>query len=83
MTHREPAPSTDPRIGYLDGYHVAFHRRRYGRTTYTYLLAGFDGEPARELACDPWPCLSPKRAEIHAEVLRCLYGVEGGSDVQA
>lgn len=74
-------PPLDPRRGYLNGYSVKFVRRRYGRQTYTWLWAKRDDDdgPMREMPCDPWPCASPKRAEVHAEVLRCLYGIPAGS----
>ena len=74
-------PNQDPTIGYLDGYRIEFKRRRYGRQTFTWLLAARDGEPLRELPCDPWPCTSPKRREVHAEVLRHVYGVLTPADI--
>jgi hypothetical protein len=39
-----------------------YHRRRYGRTTYTWVTAVVDG--VRIELGDPWPCLKPPMREI-------------------
>lgn len=52
---------------YLPGITISLERRRYGRQTYTWLSASrADGKILR--AIDPWPCLSPQKAELVAEL---------------
>lgn len=41
-------------------------RRRYGRTTYTWVEVRV-GDEWVSLG-DPWPCVTPKRAEVEAAV---------------
>lgn len=67
-------PPICPADGYLLGYSIRWHRRRYGRQTYTWVDAKRDGEgnPWVSLG-DPWPCMSPKRAEVHAAALAVLW----------
>jgi hypothetical protein len=79
-------PSEDPRPGYLVGYEIEFERRRYGHTTYTWVygrLEDEDQKPYENWEClgDPWPCITPKRAEIHAEALRILFPTEQAARV--
>lgn len=54
------------------GYQVYVERRRYGRTTYTWLYIDIDGE--RTQLGDPWPCITPKRTEIE-DAIRYLEPV--------
>lgn len=52
---------------YLPGITISLSRRRYGRQTYTWLSASrSDGKTLR--AIDPWPCVTPRKAEIVAEL---------------
>lgn len=54
----------------VDGlqYNISFERRRYGTTTYTWVYATpQNGTPSFDLG-DPWPCITPKRAEIEASI---------------
>lgn len=45
-----------------DELEFRFERRRYGSTTYTWAEVNHGG---RWLSCgDPWPCVTPKRAEL-------------------
>lgn len=69
-----PRPSKNPKEGYLDGYDVRVkNRRRYGHTTFTWLEAKRDDSNQWIGLGDPWPCISPKRAEVHAAVLEVLF----------
>lgn len=41
---------------------LRFERRRYYRTTYTWVEAEINGQWVS--LGDPWPCVTPKRSEI-------------------
>jgi hypothetical protein len=41
---------------------LRFERRRYGRTTYTWVYVKLNGEWVS--LGDPWPCITPKMSEI-------------------
>lgn len=47
-----------------------FTRRRYGRTTFTWIRVHTPGKPWGDEVDvgDPWPCINPKRAEMAVEV---------------
>jgi hypothetical protein len=47
---------------------LSFERRRYGRTTYTWVYVNLDGRWVS--LGDPWPCVTPKRSEIREAVSR-------------
>ena len=61
-----PSGGSTPVI--VDGVKISFVRRRYGRTTYTWLHAFING--AWDTIGDPWPCLNPPKREIK-EALKC------------
>ena len=52
----------------IDGHEVKLTRRRYGTTTYTWARVQYNGENL-ELG-DPWPCITPKRAELEQAARR-------------
>ena len=47
----------------LAGITYDYERRRYGRTTYTWVTAVLPDGTRLSLG-DPWPCLTPKRSEV-------------------
>lgn len=47
-----------------------FTRRRYGRTTFTWVHVEIDGELV-DLG-DPWPCITPKRKDMEAALTGLL-----------
>jgi hypothetical protein len=49
----------------VDGttYRLAYQRRRYGQTTYTWVEVSLDGKQWLSLG-DPWPFINPVRAEV-------------------
>ena len=51
----------------VNGVSVAFERRRYGRTCYTWALADFGGGELVTLG-DPWPSVRVRRAELEQAV---------------
>jgi hypothetical protein len=67
--------ATDAKTGYLNGYDVRFNRRKYGSKTFTWVQYLIDGETEWQEIQEPWPCLSPKRSEVHAAVLQELNQV--------
>ena len=48
----------------LLGHPAWFTRRRYGKTTFTWVQVDVDGDLV-DLG-DPWPCITPKRVEMEA-----------------
>ena len=54
MTNIAPNTSSLPLLRYM--------RRRYGRTTYTWVRALIDGVWLD--LDDPWPCKTPKQSEV-------------------
>jgi hypothetical protein len=54
---------------------VRFNRRKYGSKTFTWVQYLIDGETEWQEIQEPWPCLSPKRSEVHAAVLQELNQV--------
>ena len=58
-----------PPQGTLLGKPIWFTRRRYGKTTFTWVQVDIGGT-LRDLG-DPWPCITPKRTEME-ESLRVL-----------
>ena len=57
----------------LAGITYQFARRRYGRTTYTWVTAVLPDGTQLDLG-DPWPCLTPKRAEMEDATRRAVAG---------
>jgi hypothetical protein len=53
---------------FIDGRALAFTRRRYGKTTYTWVFV-WDGTQWVDLG-DPWPVLSPKHSELKEAIAR-------------
>ena len=49
-----------------EGYAVRFERRRYGTVTYTWVYLHVDDEVIS--LGDPWPCITPKQAELEQEI---------------
>jgi len=47
-----------------------FERRRYGNTTFTWAWVDNDGQLLS--LGDPWPCITPKRAELDAAADRVV-----------
>lgn len=51
---------------------LSYTRRRYGSTTYTWVM-GFISDAWVQLG-DPWPCVTPRKTEIEREVERLITG---------
>ena len=58
------------------GVYFQFTRRRYPGVTYTWAKAWQNGDWI-DLG-DPWPCLTPKRAELLAALAEMLTRIERG-----
>ena len=58
------------------GHRLRYHRRRYGRKTFTWIEVAFypDGaeEPLWLSLGDPWPCLRPALAEVRRDAAAAL-----------
>src|SRR5690606_9918894 len=59
----------------LDGKPLNFERRRYGSTTYTWVYVYHAGQ-WRQLY-DPWPCITPKVAEVRETMRQVLAALDG------
>jgi len=70
----------DPKEGYLNGYDITFERRHYGKQTYTWVYVQFDNETTWYSLGDPWPCLTPRRVELHNAVLTVAQHVSSPDD---
>ena len=60
----------------VDGIQVTFQRRRYGRTTYTWVYANINADTSLGCEClgDPWPCIAPPITEIRRALWFALMG---------
>ena len=53
-----------------------FERRRYGRTTFTWVSVKINGE--WHSTGDPWPCVTPPKREVAAAVAAIMSNIKTG-----